>query len=110
MKINDRAEGKLLAGPASRTTQFLSHMLETALCGCHPVMVGVRRIIPNVLLMPAFQFRHPGAVHIHMKPNDLAQNPARLGFHWLHTSILRIFFLPVPKFLITAPVTLSPAA
>ena len=101
---------ELLAGPASRTTQFLPHVLETALGGRYPVMVGIRRIIPNVLLMPAFQFRHPVAVHIHMKPNDLAQNPARLGFHGLHTSILRIFFLPVPKFLITAPVTLSTAA
>jgi hypothetical protein len=98
-EINDRAEGKLLAGPASRTTQFLPHMLKSALRGCHPVMVGIRRIIPNVLLMLAFQFRHPVAVHIHMKPNDLAQNPGRLGFHWPHASILRAFLRPSLNFL-----------
>src|SRR6266404_5350319 len=90
-ETKDRAEGKLLSGPASRTAQFLPHMLEAALRGCYPVMVGVRRIIPNVLLMPALQFRHPGAVYIHMIPNNLAQNPARLRFHWPHTSILRAF-------------------
>ncbi len=69
-------------------------MLEPALCRCYPVMVGVRRIIPNMLLMPAFQFRHPVAVYIHMKPNNLAQNPERLGFPWSHSFILRAFLSP----------------
>src|SRR5260370_20525639 len=79
---------------ASRTVQFLAHMLEPALCRCYPMMVGVRRIIPNVLLMPALQFRHPVAVYIHMKPNNLAQNPERLGFPWSHSFILRAFLSP----------------
>ena len=79
---------------ASRTAQFLTHMLEAALRGCNPVMVDIRRIIPNVLLMPAFQFRYPVAVYIHMKTDNLAQNPDRLGFHWPHTFILRAFLSP----------------
>jgi hypothetical protein len=98
MKMTDRVEGKLLSGSASRTTQFLPHMLEAALRGCYPVMVGVRRIIPNVFLMPAFQFRHPVAVDIHMKTNNLAQNPGRLGFHGPHASILRAFPCPYSNF------------
>jgi hypothetical protein len=73
-------------------------MLEAALRRCYPVMVGVRRIIPNVLLMPAFQFRHPGAVYIHMKTDNLAQYPRRLGFHWPHTSILPAFLRPSLNF------------
>ncbi len=73
-------------------------MPEAALRGCHPVVVGVGRIIPNVLLVAAFQFRHPVAVYIHTKPNNLAQNPGRLGFHWPHASILRAFLCPYLNF------------
>src|SRR6266849_1474475 len=54
-------------------------------------MTGMRRILPHVLLMPAIQFRHPIAVFIHMKANDLAQHPGRWGFQGLHTFILRAF-------------------
>ncbi len=57
-------------------------------------MTGMRRILPHVLLMPALQFRHPIAVFIHMKTNDLAQHPGRLGFQGLHNSILRAFERP----------------
>jgi len=74
-------------------------MLEAALRRCYPVMFGVRRIIPNVLLMPAFQFRHPVAVYIHMKTNNLALRPARLRLHRLHISILRPFLYPAFLFL-----------
>jgi hypothetical protein len=69
-------------------------MLEPALRGCYPVMVGVWRIVPNVFLMPAFQVRHPVAVYIHAKTDNLARNSGRLGFHWLHTSIILRAFLP----------------
>jgi hypothetical protein len=61
-------------------------------------MVGMRRIIPNMLLMPALQFRHPVAVFIHVKTDNLAQNPARLGLHGLHYSILRAFLCPYVNF------------
>jgi hypothetical protein len=88
------AEGKLLGGTASRTTQFLPHVLKAALRGGYPVMVGVRRIIPNVFLVPALQLRHPVTVYIHAKPDNLAQYPGRLGFHGPHTSILRAFLRP----------------
>jgi hypothetical protein len=66
-------------------------MFLAALRRGYPVMVGIWRIIANVLLVPAFQLRHPVAVYIHMKPNDLAQGPGPLGFHWPHASILRAF-------------------
>jgi hypothetical protein len=89
---------KLLSGPASRTNQFLTHMLEAALRGCYPMMVGVRRIVANVFLMPAFQVRHPGAVCIHAKTDNLARNPGRLSFHGLHTPILRAFLRPCSYF------------
>src|SRR4029077_11646465 len=97
-KINDCAGEKLLSGPASRTNQFLPHMLEAALRGCYPMMVGVRRVVPNMFRMPTFQVRHPGAVCIHAKTDNLARNPGRLGFHGLHSPILRAFLRPSSYF------------
>jgi hypothetical protein len=73
-------------------------MLKAALRGCYPVMVGVWRVVANVFLMPAFQVRHPVAVYIHAKTDNLARNSGRLGFHWLHTFILRAFFPPPSYF------------
>src|ERR1700738_4683996 len=46
----------------------------------YPVMVRVRRIIPNMLLMPAVQFRHPVAVFIHVKTNILRRTPPDWNF------------------------------
>ena len=89
-RIQNRRE-KLLRRPASGTAQFLAHVLKPPLQRGHPVMTGMRRILTHVLLMPAIQFRHPIAVFIHMKANDLAQHPGRWGFQGLHTSILREF-------------------
>ena len=94
---------------ASRTAQFLTHMLEAALRGCYPVMADIRRIIPNMLLMPAFQFCHPVAVYIHMKTDNLAQNPDRLGFHWPHTFILRAFLCPAFCFYASSSYTVGAA-
>jgi hypothetical protein len=73
-------------------------MLEAALRGCYPVMVGVWRIVPNVFLMPAFQVRHPVAVYVHAKTDNLARSSGRLGFHWLHAFILRAFLRPASYF------------
>ena len=89
---------KLLSEPASRTHQFLPHMVEAALRSCYPMMVGVRRVVPNVFLMPALKVRYPVAVYIHAKPDNLARNPGRLGFHWLHIPILRAFLRPSSYF------------
>jgi hypothetical protein len=43
--------------------------------------VGPRRIVTNVLLMPALQFSDPVAAFIHMKINDLCIVPAT--FAWM---------------------------
>ena len=89
-RIQNRRE-KLLRRPAGRTAQFLAHVLQPPLQRGHPVMTGMRRILPHVLLMPAIQFRHPIAVFIHMKTDNFAQHPGRLGLQGLHTAILRAF-------------------
>ncbi len=52
-------------------------MLEAALRRGYPVMMGVRRVVANELLMPAFEFGHPVAAIVHVKINDLAQDPGR---------------------------------
>jgi len=92
-RIQNRRE-ELLSMPASRTAQFLAHVLKPPLQRGHPVMTGMRRILPHVLLMPALQFRHPIAVFIHMETDNFAQHPGRLGFQGLHNSILRAFERP----------------
>src|SRR6266852_3828508 len=54
-------------------------MLEAALRRGYPVMLGVRRVLANELLMPAFEFGHPVAAFVHVKINDLAQGPGGWG-------------------------------
>ena len=44
-----------------------------------------------MLLMTALQFGHPVAVFVHVKTNDLLQNPGGWGFDGLHRSIVRGF-------------------
>jgi len=46
--------------------------------------VGPRRVVTDVLLVPAFQFSDPVAAFIHMKINDLLHRPCNVcldGFH-----------------------------
>jgi hypothetical protein len=46
-------------------------------------------IMPDVPLMAAVQLRYPIALFIHVKTDDFAQDPDRLGWHGLHSYILR---------------------
>ena len=64
-------------------------MLSAPLRGSDPVMVGVRRVVANVLLMRTLQVGNPIAVHVHVKPDDLFRDARRLRTHGLHNSIIR---------------------
>jgi hypothetical protein len=50
-------------------------MLEATLRRGYPVMMGVWRVVANELLMPALKFGHPVAAFIHVKINNLSQDP-----------------------------------
>jgi hypothetical protein len=52
-------------------------MFEAALRCCDPVMMGVWRVVANVLLMPALEFGHPVAAFVHVKINNLSQDLGR---------------------------------
>ena len=89
--VNQRNEKERIesaVGATRGTAQFLTHVVETALSGRHPVMVPVGWIVANVFLMPALQVSDPIAAFVHMKTDDLLQD-ARRRTHGLHSSIVR---------------------
>ena len=66
-------------------------MLEAALRGGDPVMLGPGWIMANMSLMSALEFGDPIAVFIHVKPDDFFEDAGRRGLRRLHTFILRLF-------------------
>jgi hypothetical protein len=64
-------------------------MFKPALRRCYPRVDSPRRIVTDVLLMPAFEFGYPLAVFIKVKVNDPSGNPDRfcmLRLHWVVAS------------------------
>ncbi len=52
-------------------------MFEAALRRGYPVMMGIGRVVANELPMPALEFGHPVAAFVHVKINNLSQDPCR---------------------------------
>ena len=77
-------------------------MLGATLRGGYPVMLGVRRVVPNVFLMPALQVGHPVAVPVHVKTDDLFGRARGSRTHGLHGSIVRPLLRNAREFLVTA--------
>jgi hypothetical protein len=69
---------------ASCTLQLPSEIFQPALRRCYPRVDGPRRIVTDVLLMPAFKFGYPLVVFIKVKVNDLSGSPDRFCLHRLH--------------------------
>ena len=81
--------GELFAGAAGGAGEFLAHVVEAALRGGYPVVVGVRGIVANVLLMATLEFGDPIAVSIHVKTDDFALRAGRYRARRFHIGILR---------------------
>jgi hypothetical protein len=58
-------------------------------CG-YPVTMRPRRIMTNVLLMPALQFGNPVASFIHVKINDFLHRACNFGLHWFMVFLLDV--------------------
>lgn len=68
---------------------MLADVFEPALRRGHPVMVGVRRVVPDMLLMAALEFGDPVTALIHVKVNDLALDGGWRRWRGLHRLSLR---------------------
>src|SRR5215470_12905535 len=56
-----------------------------------PVAIGPRWIMPDMLLMPAFQISHPIQAFVLMKTNNLSWNPRRSCLRGLHVDSSSLF-------------------
>ena len=65
-------------------------------------MVGVRRVVANVFLMPTLQVGNPVAVHVHVKTDDLLRRARVSRIQGLHGSIVRPLLRNAREFLVTA--------
>jgi len=87
---------------ASGAGEFLPHVFSATLRGGHPVMVGIRRVVANMLLMPTLQVSNPIAVHVHVKTDDPFRGARVSRSHGLHGPIVRPLLPNARKFLVTA--------
>ena len=79
----------------------MAEVLIPALWGCYPMAISPRRIVSDVLLMPAFKVSNPVEGLIQMKIYDFASDTCRLcmtGIHvWPATHILLSLFRLVAR-------------
>src|SRR5712672_2191548 len=87
---------------ANGTDEFLPYVLSATRRGGYPVMLGVRRVVANMLLMPTLQVSNPIAVRVHVKTDDLFRGARVSRTHGLHGLIVRPPLPNVRKFLVTA--------
>ena len=68
---------------------MLADVFQAALRRGHPVMVGVRRVVADMLLMAALEFGDPVAAVVHVKVDDLARGAGWRRWRGRHVLILR---------------------
>src|SRR5580658_2186138 len=71
-------------------------MLISALGGCDPMPVRPRRIVPDMLLMPALQISNPVKALIQMVINDSARSALRLRVQSVTCIYSTLFLRRVP--------------
>lgn len=76
----------------NQTTQLETEVIKPSLGRCHPVPMRPRRIVSDMLLMPALQLGNPIAASIQMVINDLSRCAFGWGVQFVANSILRSFF------------------
>jgi hypothetical protein len=97
MELEQLPRGK--RGRTNQTPQLEAEVIKPPLGRCHPMPMSPRRIVPDMLLMPALQLGNPIAAFIQMVINDLSGCAFGWGVQYVATFHSTLFLRPVPNWI-----------
>jgi hypothetical protein len=84
---------------ANQTPQLETEVIKPSLGRCHLMPMSPRRIVPDMLLMPALQLANPIAAFIQTVINDLSRCACGCGVQYVATFYSTLFLRPVPHWI-----------